>query len=389
MGDLTNIFANIANLVFLSMAIISVIGVIVYNNRASSSLKRITDLEQSLKVLSNKEQTLSNELSLKEKEIERYKEESLKISSKPANVFEGKHSLRKDLVAFTEESVKKTVPIASLSPKQKQEIPEKNDKKKLAEKNSREIQKINELEFQVLEARKQLENAQKQLKQRDSDVISLKDELDNLYRDIAENKVEDNNELKKSDAQKSSNKKQDNPFKAEVAKLDSKQGNLTDEGVQLVTPSEFKSVEDTPVYKQLEKSLEETKKKFDDLDRSKRDAQTRANLAELELRKSNERLQKIDKRFREMLEKLLNLERDQRKHLREIDSYEKMYLGLKGKFDVARDTLSSFRERFGVDIPVEAGVPLYADLEDVIEYEAEEALSPRPKSANSHEEFDN
>lgn len=329
--------ADIANMIFLIAAVVAGVLALVYHNRYSGVADRLSQIEADLEAQKGKEAALNSELAQRRKEIDR-----LSSLAQSAGVERSK------------------LEAAQVEPPRGS----KADKKKADAKLQRDLQRMRELESQVDEARRQLENAQKLIKTRDADVRSLKDEIEALQMALAEHAPAP------TGPRGGRHDDEEDALRLEEAPVAQKAAPVT-------PPPPEVDIEALVDARTLD-----ARKQVEAAERANREAQGRANLAELEARRSQERLSRLDKRSHELLDRLLATEREMRKVSRQVKDYERMYLGLKGRFEVARDTLVTFRDRFNVEIPTEVGVPLHGPIEEFLELEDDDERSARPRGDN-------
>lgn len=272
-------------------------------------------------------------------------------------------TLQTDLVKAKREV--KTVTIREPAPKAevRTEKAVKQEKRpKTPEKDPRE-QRVKELEDQLAAALRRGDKLSAQFIERDQDAQKLREQLENLEVEIT--LLKENRPA----------------VKAEVSPevLAERAERAAEKAAEKAATPEAAPAVDTAAIATLEAKITELRHDIREANVAKSAAQERANLHDLELHRLRSRVTSLQERSRAIVERMSKAERDGIAWKRDLDNYSKMYEVLKGRYDVARDLLYTFRQKFGVEIPTELGVPLYADMEEYLEYDEEEDRS-RPRS---------
>ncbi|MFM7201439.1 MAG: hypothetical protein ACKO6N_11665 [Myxococcota bacterium] len=252
--------------------------------------------------------------------------------------------LKVQLRQASERKVEPVAPKVEVKPEKRAKHPEKEGV---------DPRRLRELEEQLNAERRKADKAHELVRLRDQDVQSMREQLESLQRELEDLK----------DTQKAAPKPE-----PEVAP----------------EPEPVKApVADGPSSEVLAARVSTLEQELHEARRARSAAIEQANKAELEFAQRDKRIQALREQSKALASRVTIAERERLTLKRKVDASEQMYKGLKGRYEVARDTLFSFRERFGVELPVAAGVPVGGDLEAFLEPEEEEDRSrPRARMAD-------
>lgn len=248
----------------------------------------------------------------------------------------------------------------------------KADKKERSQDKAQEKSKVLEartrdLEQQVAAEQRKAERLDRQVRQRDEDVRLLQLELQDVRQS-----------LDALTSSKSSEPKE-----------------ISDRPVAMLPPIKVQSEpEVAPAPRKVERvevvqpppsapdaAMESLREELVGAHRSRSDAQARVNLLELEVRQLRDRVEKRETLFKELLGKVRQLNHDKLKAAKIADTYPRLYLGLKGRYDLALDLVHAFRTKYNEVLPMELDIEIGRSMEEYLAYAEQEDRS-RPRSAS-------
>lgn len=308
-------------IIALLAAVAGIVFAFVTRARLVPLLDQVSNLEGLLRDKASRMAGAQEELSKSQQEIQQ-----LKIQLRQAS----------------ERKVEPVAPKVEVKPEKRAKHPEKEGV---------DPRRLRELEEQLNAERRKADKAQELVRLRDQDVHSMREQLESLQREL-ENSKDASKQAPKPEPEAAP---EPEPVKA--------------------AESEAPSVDAlTARISALEQEVQEAR-------RARASAIEHANKVELEFAQRDKRIQALREQSKALASRVTVAERERLTLKRKVDASEQMYKGLKGRYEVARDTLFAFRERFGVELPVEAGVPVGAELESFLEPDDEEDRSrPRPRA---------